>query len=1301
VRDVTDPESGNPVSSAMLRVDPSTGATTLAATLDGFVDGVGFNTIDGYFYGIRLSDRRVVRIQPNGRLEPVGSTLPFDTGEPGTLLADFRGGAMLVANSDGDWALYSLVQGGPDGFGSIVAADTVEPPSGLAMPGDWTYARGPAGAGFYGVSRTTSGTAEAHLVFFDLVARTLTDLGVRPQMTPGGDDVPYRATFTDGMGDLYVVRPDDTSLWRLTDVGGAQTEVTDGLPQDIRDGAQCRQTGEGATITLAKEIEGGRARPGDQFSVWLAEGYTNRVMGSILTSGTQTHLEGEPIPVDVGTWYWVLDANGRYPESWVGPPDEYVPFIRCVDSVGNVVADTMYPSYNLWWKVPYRDNFVCTATNRNVGLIQGELHKTAEPSEVSEVGQVITYHFKLVNTGGTTITEARLNDWHRPSGERWEVDCPLPPGGLPPGEAVECGTREYVVTEEDLRHDWIENDADVQLIDEFDRYGNANDWEYVEVRVPSPGISLTKSAEPATVSRAGDEVTYRYRVVNTGEAALDEVALRDHVYSGSGELSPVSCPSTTLAPQQEMTCTATYTVTQQDVDQADDLFNNAVVSGVSPRGEVVEGHDGAFVEVKPVVSLNLTKSAAPARVSNAGESVTYSFTVENTGTATLDDLEIDDPRLTGHGRLGPVSCPTAVLAPGERTVCTAIYTVSQADIDAGGFDNTATAVADGAGSRVTDESSAHVDADRTPGLTLVKSAGLAGDRWAAGQQVTYRYQVTNTGNTTLTEVAAADTRFDGHGAKPEATCPDATLLPGASTTCTATYTLVQADVDQGLVTNTATATAVSPGDIAVTSNESDAAVAGTADRRLTLTKRAEPATVTGPDQEITYRFTVSNTGDTTLTGLRIVENEFSGTGGPLETDCPVTSLAPGATTTCTATYRVTREDLDRPEIANIATAVAAAGGDEIVSEPAEARVGTEATARLTLKKSPSPATVTHAGQVIEYTYLVTNAGDVTVREPGIDDDRLPAPGPDCAYLRIRPGETVVCTGTYTVTAQDVAAGRIVNRATAFGARVDDARTVTSNTATAEVKVARPRLGLAKTAEPAEVTRAGEEIFYRFTVTNRGGTVLDEISLQETRFTGSAGPLRTDCPTGSLAPGDSAVCTAHYTVTEADIAAGRIDNAATATALVPGGPAVTSPQATAQVKTGGTPPKSSLSVAKKAQVKDTDRDGRTDPGDVVIWHFTVTNTGTTPLTAVTVNDPRAGKVTCRTTTLAPGASTTCISVPYRITKKDAMAGKITNTATATAEDPTGKKITSPPAHSEVTVHACHHHHKPRPPHRPGK
>ncbi|MEZ5191696.1 MAG: hypothetical protein R2734_03705 [Nocardioides sp.] len=64
--------------------------------------------------------------------------------------------------------------------------------------------------------------------------------------------------------------------------------------------------------------------------------------------------------------------------------------------------------------------------------------------------------------------------------------------------------------------------------------------------------------------------------------------------------------------------------------------------------------------------------------------------------------------------------------------------------------------------------------------------------------------MTNTGNTTLTGVTVNDPKVG------TVTCPVTTLAPGASTTCTATYTITQADVDAGQVVNTATTTGTPP-----------------------------------------------------------------------------------------------------------------------------------------------------------------------------------------------------------------------------------------------------------------------------------------------------------------------------------------------------------------------------------------------------------------------------------------------------------------------------------------------------------
>ena len=46
---------------------------------------------------------------------------------------------------------------------------------------------------------------------------------------------------------------------------------------------------------------------------------------------------------------------------------------------------------------------------------------------------------------------------------------------------------------------------------------------------------------------------------------------------------------------------------------------------------------------------------------------------------------------SGSGALSPITCATTTLAPAAQTTCTASYTLTQADVDAGQLNNTATA----------------------------------------------------------------------------------------------------------------------------------------------------------------------------------------------------------------------------------------------------------------------------------------------------------------------------------------------------------------------------------------------------------------------------------------------------------------------------------------------------------------------------------------------------------------------------------------------------------------------------------
>ena len=79
------------------------------------------------------------------------------------------------------------------------------------------------------------------------------------------------------------------------------------------------------------------------------------------------------------------------------------------------------------------------------------------------------------------------------------------------------------------------------------------------------------------------------------------------------------------------------------------------------------------------------------------------------------------------------------------------------------------------------------------------------------------------------------------------------------------------------------------------------------------------------------------------------------------------------------------------------------------------------------------------------------------------------------------------------------------------------------------------------------------------------------------------------------------------------------------------------------------------------------------GQTVTWTYRVTNTGTVPLTGVTVVDDRGVTVTCPGTTLAVGQSMTCTGTGV------AVEGQYRNVGTVTASSPTVSVTDTDPSH----------------------
>ena len=151
-------------------------------------------------------------------------------------------------------------------------------------------------------------------------------------------------------------------------------------------------------------------------------------------------------------------------------------------------------------------------------------------------------------------------------------------------------------------------------------------------------------------------------------------------------------------------------------------------------------------------------------------------------------------------------------------MCTATYTLTTADVDAGHLADTGVATGTPpSGPDVTDDYPLDIPQAQSPAIAVVKSATPA-QVHAAGDKVTYSFLVTNKGNVTLHGITVADTQLPpaSQAGLSAITCPDTTLAPGQAVTCTATYTVTQADIDHGTVDDTATATGTPPSGPAVT-----------------------------------------------------------------------------------------------------------------------------------------------------------------------------------------------------------------------------------------------------------------------------------------------------------------------------------------------------------------------------------------------------------------------------------------------------------------------------------------------------
>ncbi|MBN7799217.1 DUF11 domain-containing protein [Algoriphagus aestuariicola] len=843
-----------------------------------------------------------------------------------------------------------------------------------------------------------------------------------------------------------------------------------------------------------------------------------------------------------------------------------------------------------------------------------DLVKTANPKVFVNAGEVVTYTFEVSNVGNVTLTGVLLSD-------------PLIPynqsiGTMAPGDS-QTFTATYTLTQADIDNRILINTAAVTGTAPDNSTATATDRAVIASQ-DFGAIEVDKVSLDQVYSTVGEQLEYEITVTNIGNVTLNNVVLTD-------DLTGLTQSVGTMAPGASSVYTTTYVVTQQDLDSGL-ITNEATATGVeaTPQATPVSDKDNAVSVARRQPGIKLNKQSSTASYAQPGDVIDYTLTVTNIGNVTLDNIVLDD-QLTGITQVALND-----LLPGASTVIATSYTVTQADLDAGTVDNTASVSGQGPGGRtVASKDSESVPGVRAGGIQLIKTA-TPKLYIQAGQVINYTLEVTNTGNLTLDNVTVTDP-LTGTNTNL------GTLAPGAMTVVPATYTIVQSDVDNGTVTNTATAEGTDPFNTTLGTMDSEV-VRAIGVSRLQLIKSADVATYDQAGDVINYTLTVTNAGNETLDNV-ILTDPLTGLNQSIGT------MIPAQVITETESYTVNQSDIDNGAVVNVATVTATDANNTDLSDTATATVTAVQTSGIELTKTADVAIYNQVGDVITYTLTVSNTGNETLENVTLTD---PLTGLNQSIGTMIPAQVITETESYTVNQSDIDNGAVVNVATVTA--TDANNTDLSDTASATVTAVQTSgIELTKTADVAIYNQVGDVITYTLTVSNTGNETLENVTLTDP-LTGLNQSI------GTMIPAQVITETESYTVNQSDIDNGSVVNVATVTAT----DATNSNLSDTATATVTAIQSSDIDLTKVADVTTYDQ-----VGDVITYTLTVSNTGNETLDNVTLTDPLTG-LNQAIGTLAP-AQVVTVTESYTIAQSDIDSGSVVNVATVTATDATNTNL----------------------------
>jgi hypothetical protein len=375
---------------------------------------------------------------------------------------------------------------------------------------------------------------------------------------------------------------------------------------------------------------------------------------------------------------------------------------------------------------------------------------------------------------------------------------------------------------------------------------------------------------------------------------------------------------------------------------------------------------------------------------------------------------------------------------------------------------------------------------------------------------------------------------------------------------------------------------------------------------------------------------------------------------------PVTSLASGASATVVASYTITQNDLNSGSISMVASVMGKyPDGNDCMAESNQVTIYGLQNPQLNASLTASENSFKLAGQVINFTVQVKNAGNITLSGISLaSDGDLNFNGN--SSISLAPGRSATLFASYTIAAGDLDAGSIVKSITATSVVQGQQPVVSISNEIILTAIQNPELTTIASTPATSYTAVGEVIKYNILVTNSGN-----VSLISTALSDPNAVINSARPNTILLPGESFMAEASHIVTQYDIDFGKVTTATKAEGFDLKGDTITK---LGNAVTVNAIQKQELMVSN-APVSPTFK----QVGEIINYNLTVVNSGNVTLFKIGVADPNLVlNISEPVSSLLPGKTITAAAM-HMVTQADMDAGEVVSQSKAVATDMNNMRV----------------------------